>query len=609
MRYFLPRVFGLASESILAGILYYTAARNWYSDAVNPTLHHTRARSCARMACWCSLLLIGWLPAIICSSSKAADTNAVEIQSIVVGGKDLVFKDRDSVNLGSLPENIIIHYGSGADAVQPPLRMRYTIENLENTWHEGGAEMGLNVRFYNAAGDQVSQNLYPVHNDSTGWTGSLKTSGITHRRETMVVPPQANRLLIVISSAGPPDTVGIYVVANLVVSKLNGSQESVVLLQSPFDNDHGDHVSDDPPPGWMHDGTRPSMARVVKFGQEPQTKAFAILDEDPTCHGEWHNMLDSAPIVKPGDSVVVEWNEMYSMGSGIARTATYDKLPAGRYRFRVSGLDAMGVPTGMEASIGIFVPAPFWKTPWFWGMAVIAGTVLVLGISRYFVWQRMQREMVQLKQQRALEQERLRIAHDIHDDLGARVTQISLLSAVAHENTAFPDKARADFDKISKMSRELVAALYETVWAVNPENDNLEAQGNYLCQMVNQLCERTPIRSRFNVLGLPHEVQVSSQTRHNINMAVKEAVHNIIKHSGATEISVRMVYEQGVLTITVEDNGNGSQPDSSKPGGHGIHNMKQRLANVGGTCYIESIPGKGTTVRMQLAIRPMDHPA
>ena len=150
----------------------------------------------------------------------------------------------------------------------------------------------------------------------------------------------------------------------------------------------------------------------------------------------------------------------------------------------------------------------------------------------------MRREMVRLKQQRALEQERLRIAHDIHDDLGARVTQISLLSAMAQDNPAFPEKARADFDKISKMSRELVSALYETVWAVNPENDNLDALGNYLCQMVKQLCERTPLRCRFHVLDLPHEVQVSSQTRHNISMAVKEAVHNIIKHAKASEVTI-----------------------------------------------------------------------
>lgn len=547
-----------------------------------------------------------WLTVAVLPLKAMEDTNHLEIQSVVANGQDVPLQGKEAVKLSSFPENITFHFGAGTNGTKPPLRLRWTLDGLEDAWHEGSAEMDLTVRFYNSSGDQISQSLYPIHGESTGWTGSLKTSSLTHRRETLVVPPQASRLLVVISSAGPPDTVGIYVVANLVVSKSTGNLGSTVLLQSPFDNTRAEHASDDLPAGWMHDGTRPSMASIVKFGQEPQTMAFAILDTDPTCHGEWHNIFESAPLVTPGDSLVVEWNEMYSMGLGNYHTAIYDHLPAGHYRFRVRGLDVMGSLTGAEAAISVFVPVPIWKTPWFWAIAVIGVTALMVGISRYFVWHRMRREMERLKHQRALEQERLRIAHDIHDDLGARVTQISLLSAMAQDNSDFPDKARADFDRISKMSRELVSALYETVWAVNPENDNLEAQGNYLCQMVNQLCERTPIRCRFNVLGLPHEIQVSSQTRHNINMAVKEAVHNVIKHSAATEITVRMAYAEGLLNISIEDNGSGFKPDA-KMSGHGVSNMKQRLANVGGSCSIESQSGKGTTVLIRLAIKPVEH--
>jgi signal transduction histidine kinase len=529
-------------------------------------------------------------------------TNSLQIQSVSVNGKSLPFRSRDSVRLGSSPENTVFTFGPDAIAGKSPLRLRYTLEGFENAWHEASSEMALTVRFYNNSGDQISQNVYGVKGESTGWTGSLNSSLLTHRRETLIVPPQATRLLIVISSAGPPDSVGIYVVANLVVSKSSGNQGSIILLRSPFDDDHGDHVSDDPPVGWIHDGTRPSMARIVKFGQDPQIKAFAILDEDKTSHGEWHNILESAPIVTQGDSLVVEWNEMYSMGSGSFREATYGSLPAGHYTFRVRGLDVMGGLTGVEAALGVFVPQPFWKTPWFWGLALAAITAMIVGVGRYFVWQRMRREMVRLKQQRALEQERLRIAHDIHDDLGARITQISLLSAMSQENTAFPDKARADFDRVSKMSRELVAALYETVWAVNPENDNLEALGNYLCQMVKQLCERTQLRCRFHVLGLPNEVQVSSQTRHNISMAVKEAVHNVIKHARASEVTIRMVFNDGLLDVLVHDDGSGFQP-ADNVRGNGLPNMTQRLKNIGGNCFIESNPGHGTTVRIRLRIR------
>jgi len=536
---------------------------------------------------------------------RAAVTNPLEMQAVSVNGKLLPFRGKESVNLGSFPETIIFSFNAVTNAGRPPLRLRYMLEGYENAWHEAGGEMALTVRFYNNSGDQISQSIYRVNGESTGWTGSLKSSSLTHRRETLIVPPQATRLLIVISSAGPPDAVGIYVVANLVVSKSSGSQGNVVLLQSPFESDQGNPAGDDPPAGWMHDGTRPSMARIVKFGQEPQTRAFAILDEDTTCHAEWHNIFDTAPAVTPGDSLVVEWNEMYSTGSGLVHEATYEGLPAGHYKFRVRGADVMGKLTGLEASVGVFAPEPFWKTLWFWGAAVFAITAMLAGLSRYFVWHRMRREMVRLKQQRALEQERLRIAHDIHDDLGARVTQISLLSAMAQGNDSFPEKARGDFDKISKMSRELVAALYETVWAVNPENDNLDAQGNYLCQMVNQLCERTQLRCRFHVPGLPHDIQVSSQTRHNINMAVKEAVHNVIKHARATEVTVRMAFADDFLNISIQDDGVGFQPDG-QVNGHGLTNMKQRLANIGGNCFIESRPDHGTIVRISLIIRQQD---
>jgi signal transduction histidine kinase len=529
------------------------------------------------------------------------DTNSLVMRSVAVNGKTIPFADHDQVNLGPFPINIVFGFGPGKDAVNPPLRMRYMLDGFERTWHEPGAEMGLTVRFYNHAGDQIGPNLYPVHGESTGWTGSLKNSALTHRRETLVVPPQAERLLVVISSAGPPDAVGIYIVANLVVSKA----DSTVLLRSPFDNEGAAHASDDPPAGWMHDGLQPSIARVVDIGQDPQTRAFAVLDEDVTRHGEWHNILESAPSVAPGDRLVIEWNEMYSIGLGTFREAHYEGLSPGSYRLRVAGTDAFGRLTGTETGLNFFVPQPFWKTTWFWGLVVLAATTLTVGTSRYFVWHKMRREMQRLKQQRVLEQERLRIAHDIHDDLGARVTQISLLSAMSQNNGTFPEKARADFDRISKMSRELVTALYETVWAVSPENDNLEALGTYLSQLANKLCEQTPLRCRFQVTSLPTEVQLSSQTRHNICMAVKEAIHNVIKHAQATEITMRITFADGQLDITIQDDGRGFDPQT-RAEGNGLPNMKRRLADIGGQCTFESRPGAGTTVHLNLMVRSLE---
>jgi len=119
------------------------------------------------------------------------------------------------------------------------------------------------------------------------------------------------------------------------------------------------------------------------------------------------------------------------------------------------------------------------------------------------------------------------------------------------------------------------------------------------------LCERTQMRCRFHVIGLPPEVQVSSQTRHNITMAVKEAVHNVIKHAKASEITVRMTFANDYLDISLEDDGVGFLADS-RAAGNGLTNMRQRLASIGGHCSISSKSGHGTTVHLHLTVKPLE---
>jgi len=164
-----------------------------------------------------------------------------------------------------------------------------------------------------------------------------------------------------------------------------------------------------------------------------------------------------------------------------------------------------------------------------------------------------------------------------------------------------PEAARAEFNQVSRLTRDLISALYETVWAVNPENDNLDALGNFLCQVLNDLCTQSRLRCRLEVTDLPRNIQVSSQTRHNIMMAVKEAVHNVIKHAHSAEIILAAAYKDGVLTISVQDDGCGFTP-SGQTAGNGLHNMKQRLAALGGAWQILIEPGHRTKVEMTVPI-------
>jgi signal transduction histidine kinase len=534
------------------------------------------------------------------SSNKA--TNLLEIHSMTVDGKPVMLRHGMEVKLGAFPNDIVFDFGVNTNTRQSPIRIRSKLDGHENEWKISNGEMYLDLRFFNASGDHVGHTMFSVGGESAGWKGSLKTSPLTHRRETAVVPPQASRVWVFISSAGPPATLGVYVVANLVLSKQLSNAPPVVLLQPLFDHPPGVPPNRQLVPGWARDGTHSSMAKIVDIGQDSQTRAFAIIDEDIAAHAEWRNAAEVAPAVSPGDHLVIEWNEMCSIGIGDYHTIRYGNLPTGDFRFRVMGVDTMGKPTGDEVSLAVIVPPPFWRATWFWSVVLVSITMLVIGSWRYVLWNRMQREVALLKNQQALEQERLRIAHDIHDGLGARVTQISMVSSRAQDNQSFPEMTRVEFDRISKMSRELVAALYETVWAVDPDNDNLDELGNYLCQIVNQLCDQAQFRCRFYVVDLPRDVRVSSQTRHNISMAVQEAAHNVIKHARATEVTISIEFTNDLLAITVHDDGSGFNP-AGHSAGNGLANMKQRLSDIGGGCIIESQPGEGTTIQMSVKIK------
>lgn len=527
-------------------------------------------------------------------------TNVFTMNSVIVSGKYAASFPRGTVNLGSFPENIYFYFDTITNSDKSPIRTRYKLDGYDTAWQDNDGEMHLAVRFYNDAGDQINQESFPVSGESAGWAGSLKNSQLTHRRETLVVPPLASRVMVVISSAGPPDTVGVYAVANLVLSKSSTNSSPQILIQLPFNHQSHDETSGQIS-GWVRDGTSPSMAKIVNLGQEPVIEALAIMDDSLIGHAEWHNDINFAPRVNSGDEILIEWNEMFSVGIGDVKFANYKNLPPGKFQFHIQAVDLMDNPTGAETSLDIVVPPVFWKAFWFWGIISTAVVITIMAAGRYAIMRRMRWEMLHLEQERMLEQERVRIAHDIHDDLGARVTQISLVSAMAQTNTKNLEQSQADFEQISQMSRDLVTALYETVWAVNPENDNLSELGNYLFQMVNKLCQRTPCRCRFHIQDLPREIAVPSKIRHNICMAVKEAINNVIKHASASEITLSIIYDDSMLTILIQDDGCGFRP-VDKFTGNGLNNLKQRLKDIGGVCRIESSSGQGTMVTMQLKV-------
>lgn len=489
-----------------------------------------------------------------------------------------------------------------------PLRIRYKLEGFDSDWQEKADPasphlMRVMIAFFNSNLSQMQRLEFPVIRQSPGWTGNFQTSTLQHRREIMVVPPEASSFQVTIISAGSPQTLGAYVVSD-IVAQLQGSSNSPLQNLLAFSFGQGNPADDTEaaPQSWERGGTRPAMARMVRIGAGLPKKAMVLVDNDPNGHAQWSTGRIQVPTVNPGDHLLVEWDEMFSIGPGTPDTATYENLPPGFYRFNLNALTIMGQPTVAKYSVGIEVPFPFWRTPWFWTTGAILVIGLFLGFWRYRAVRHLRAENLRLEQQQTLERERFRIARDIHDDLGARVTQISLVSALAGRNTSDAAAAEANFRNITQIAREMVASLYDTIWVVNPENDNLEAVGNYLCQMVNQLSSQAGLRCRLEVPPLPADVSISSHQRHNLTLAVKEAMHNTIKHAAASEVRMKMTLNKSELIISMQDDGHGFELKTENDG-NGLANMKHRLEDIGGSAQINSNAGQGTTVLLRMPFR------
>lgn len=219
------------------------------------------------------------------------------------------------------------------------------------------------------------------------------------------------------------------------------------------------------------------------------------------------------------------------------------------------------------------------------------------GIIRRVVTHRLHLRMEQLERHQAIERERARIARDIHDDIGASLNLIAVLGDLAKK-----EKTSERIEKMSGTAREAVKSLDEIVWAVNPRNDTLPHLVDYTCQFAADYLRDAGIRCLLDVPEQMPAREVSANVRHNVFLVVKEALQNIIKHAHATEVWLRINPKEQGLHISVEDNGRGFDQQPTDAWADGLRNMRQRLAEIGGDCRIQSRPGAGTTITVELPL-------
>jgi signal transduction histidine kinase len=200
----------------------------------------------------------------------------------------------------------------------------------------------------------------------------------------------------------------------------------------------------------------------------------------------------------------------------------------------------------------------------------------------------------------------------MHDEIGSKLTKISFLSERAKGDLKEPGALADKIDSIADTSRELLQALDEIVWVVNPRNDTLEELGGYLSEYAREYFQNTPVECDVSLQGELPLLTMPAEMRHSLFLAFEESLNNVLKHSSATQVRVEFRVQGGSLYISVSDNGHGfetpteqTRPAGARPEGNGLVNMRQRLRDVGGQCTIESHAGQGTTVSLSLSLHSL----
>jgi signal transduction histidine kinase len=213
-------------------------------------------------------------------------------------------------------------------------------------------------------------------------------------------------------------------------------------------------------------------------------------------------------------------------------------------------------------------------------------------------------ERQRVEHQRMMEKERARIAQDLHDELGSSITEITMLSARAKSASALESDRSAYLAQMSDKAREMVVALDEIVWAMNPAHDSLASLVSYFCLYADRFLGLANIKWRLENQPDSSDHTVNSRLRHQLFLAFKEALTNVVRHSGATEVRLKIEVEQGELRLAIIDNGRGLPTGGHSEEMDGLTNMRARIEKLGGRFEIASKAGRGTTLKFFMPFMP-----
>ena len=290
-----------------------------------------------------------------------------------------------------------------------------------------------------------------------------------------------------------------------------------------------------------------------------------------------------------------DWHEL-----GTQRFVSLQDLPPGHYTFNVIACNRHGVWNDSGANLAFYVAPFFYQTWLFYVLCALALAAVVAAFQAYRL--RVQRRILSLEHAAVLAEQRERIARDLHDDLGASFTQIALLSEVARRQLPSAHAAGTPIAHIADIARHVLDGMSELIWGANPNYDTLANLIAYLREYAARFFASAAIDCRLDFPAAAPDQTLPSDFRRELFLIFKEALSNTQKHSGATRADIRLRIERHGLELVIADNGRGFALEPAAPFKHGLSNMRQRAALLGGSFQLESQPGHGTVIRLQVPL-------
>jgi ligand-binding sensor domain-containing protein/signal transduction histidine kinase len=280
-------------------------------------------------------------------------------------------------------------------------------------------------------------------------------------------------------------------------------------------------------------------------------------------------------------------------------TADFRGLQPGHYTFEVRAIGSSQQWT--ETFFYRFSIRPaWWQTWWFKLLVAVSAALALLYISRMIYLARLRKQKAEMEKQLAIQMERQRISAEMHDDIGAGLSGVKLLTELTR-NKVKDEQTAEEMEKIYRSVGDISSKMKEVIWSLNTENDNLPNLISYIQKQVRLWLEHYPAQLIIQMPENIPEVNISGETRRNILLLVKEAIHNIIKHADASRVQMSVNFSENRLSILIADNGKGMAVAGENSHGNGIKNMRQRVKNLNGKFTLKNQNGLTLTFEIPLA--------